>query len=429
MTRFLTYCFYALLFIFCQVLLAAPAPAPHALLLDIKGPIGPATQDYVEHGVAKADAELSSLIILKIDTPGGLTTSTRGIIKSLLGAHIPTVAYVAPSGARAASAGTYILYASNIAAMAPGTHLGAATPVNLFAKEAKASASSKKALNDAQAYIRSLAQLNGRNSKWAEQAVVQASTLSAAEALQKGVINVVADDLPSLLKRIDGKTVSLHEQKIKLNTQNIEVQHYQPNWRVRWLSVITNPMFAYLFLMIAFYGLFFEFAHPGYIFPGVCGAIALLLGLYGLQMIPVNYVGLGLLILSFVLFISELFVSSYGVLAIGGIISFVLGSIFLIDGDVVGFQVPWSLITAFSVLTTFFVFFMVWIVMRARHRPKVSGLQTLVGQEGDVLVDGKKFWLEVNGELWLITNSDGLQAGDRAMITEVTGLKIIVVKI
>ncbi len=426
MTRFLTYFFYALLFIFSQMIVAAPVP--HALVLDIKGPIGPATQDYVEHGVARATSEMSSLIILKIDTPGGLTTSTRGIIKSLLGAHIPTVAYVAPSGARAASAGTYILYASNIAAMAPGTHLGAATPVNLLTKDTKASASSKKALNDARAYIRTLAQLHGRNSKWAEQAVTDASTLSAAEALKKGVINVVADDLPSLLKHIDGKTVSVHEQKIKLDTQGIEVQTYQPNWRVRWLSVITNPMFAYVFLMIAFYGLFFEFANPGYIFPGVCGAIALLLGLYGLQMIPVNYVGLGLLILSFVLFISELFVSSYGVLAIGGVISFVLGSIFLIDADAIGFQVPWSLIVAFSVLTTFFVFFMVWMVVRARKRPQVTGLQTLLGQEGEVLVDGKRYWLEVSGELWLISNTDGLQAGDRALITAVSGLKITVMK-
>lgn len=428
MGRLFTCCFYALLFLFTQVVIATSAP--HALVLDVKGPIGPATQDYVEHGVARAVSEMSSLIILNIDTPGGLTSSTRGIIQSLLGAHIPTVAYVAPSGSRAASAGTYILYASNIAAMAPGTHLGAATPVPLRTKEVKAfSASSKKALNDARAYIRSLAQLHGRNATWAEQAVTQASTLSAAEALKKKVIDVIAPDMLALLKRIDGKTVTVHEQKIKLNTQNMSLQLYQPNWRVHWLSVITNPMFAYVFLMVAFYGLFFEFAHPGYVFPGVCGAIALLLGLYGLQMIPVNYVGLGLLILSFVLCISELFVSSYGVLAIGGLISFVLGSIFLMDGDVFGFQLPWRLIVTFSVVTTGFVFFMMWMLLRARRRPQVTGLQTLVGREGVVLVDGKKFWLQVNGELWCIANCAGLQAGDCAQVAAVSGLKITVIKI
>lgn len=400
-----------------------------AFRLQVDGPIGPAVQEYVEQGLQKAASEEANLVILQIDTPGGLGASMRGIIRAMLASPVPVVVYVAPSGAHAASAGTYILYAANIAAMAPGTNLGAATPVNLIGgdkktKKAKPSASESKALNDARAYIRSLAQMRNRNAKWGEQAVTRAASLSAKEALARRVIEVIAPNIPSLLKQINGKPVVVNGQVSRLNTQGMVVVSYAPNWRAKLLSVITNPSVAYIFLMIAFYGLFFEFAHPGFIVPGVLGGIALILGLYGLQLLPINYVGLGLIILGFAFFVGEAFVPSFGVLGIGGLIAFVIGSVMLLNTDLQGFTLPWQLITGVSVATILFVLLLVQLVFRARRRPKRSGDVILLGQTGEVVLDHQHAWLKVNGELWRIANPAGLVAGDRARVLSVDGLTI-----
>lgn len=423
--------FYALVLLF-SLLSVQLAFAGTAVQLDIKGPIGPATQEYVTKGLDYAANSEADLVVLRLDTPGGLSSSMRGIIKAMLGADLPTVVFVGPSGARAASAGTFILYASNIAAMAPGTNLGAATPVNMLASDnkpaAKLSASQRKALNDARAYIRSLAQMRSRNITFAEDAVAKGESLSATEALKNKVIEVIADNVPSLLDKINGMNVTVGQHTVTLATKGMSVIHYEPNWRANLLAVITNPTIVYVFLMIAFYGIFLEFAHPGLIIPAVVGVISLLLALYGLQMLPVNYVGLCLLLLGFVLFIAEIFVSSYGLLAICGLICFVIGSILLMDTNIVGFGIPWGAILGFSIATALFVFFLLQLVIRSRHRPTVSGVSAMIGQEGEVLIDGSKMWLQINGELWNIANQEGLHAGDRVTVSEVNGLIVTVKK-
>jgi membrane-bound serine protease (ClpP class) len=404
-----------------------------AVQLEINGPIGPATQEYISKGIIHAENAEADLVILRIDTPGGLGTSMRNIIKVMLASDIPVVAFVGPSGARAASAGTFILYAANIAAMAPGTNIGAATPVNMLSSDKKAktkmSASEKKVLNDSLAYIRSLAQLRDRNAKWAELAVQEGHSLSATEALQHKVINVIAPNVESLLDKINGMQVQVGDKTVTLHTKDMGIYHYQPDWRANLLAVITNPTIAYIFLMIAFYGIFLEFSHPGLIVPAIIGVIALLLGLYGLQMLPVNYVGLALIFLGFVLFIAEIFVTSFGILGISGLVSFVIGSILLMDTNVVGFGIPWGAILGFSIATAVFVFFLIQLVVRSQHRPKVSGLSTLIGQEGEIILDGNKTWLQVNGELWKVINKESFKPGDRAEVSEIDGLNITVKKL
>lgn len=404
-----------------------------AVRLDINGAIGPATQEYISTGILRAENEQADLVILQMDTPGGLSTSMRGIIKVMLASSVPIVGYVGPSGARAASAGTFILYASNIAAMAPGTNLGAATPVAVFsgkkATQNTMSASQAKALNDSLAYIRSLAQLRKRNVQWAQEAVKKGESLSASEALQHHVIDLIAPNVRSLLNKIDGMSVQVSNRTITLHTKGMAVDHYLPDWRANLLAVITNPTIAYVFLMIAFYGVFLEFAHPGLIVPAIVGIIALLLGLYGLQMLPVNYTGLVLMLIGFILFIAEIFVSSFGILALGGLACFIIGSILLMDTNVVGFGIPWTTILGFSIATALFVFFLLQLLLRSRHRPKVSGLSALIGKTGEVLLDGDTAWLQVNGELWKIENSVDLKAGDRAAVDKVDGLTVTVKKL
>ncbi len=424
---------YILLFLtyfFVKPLMAAGI----AVQLDINGPIGPAVQEYVSKGIIKAENDGADLVILQMDTPGGLSSSMRNIIKVMLASKIPIIGYVAPSGSRAASAGTFILYAANIAAMAPGTNLGAATPVSLFSSQKKdgkkLSASQIKALNDARAYIRSLGQLRHHNTQWAELAVTQGASLSADEALKMNVINLIAPNVETLLKKLDGTKVTVNNKTIVLNTKDMGIYHYAPDWRVHLLAVITNPTIAYIFLMIAFYGVFLEFSHPGLIVPAVIGVIALLLGLYGLQMLPVNYVGLSLIFVGFILFIAEIFVTSFGIMGLSGLICFIIGSVLLMDTNVVGFALPWGAILGFSIATVLFVFFLMQLVVRSRRRPHVSGLSALIGQTGEVLLDGNKAWVQVNGELWKIDNKEAFQAGDRVEVCQIhNGLNVTVKKI
>lgn len=417
---------------------SAQTPSKIAVLLDIKGGIGPATQDFIGRGIKKAAALQAGAIILRIDTPGGLSKSMRYIIKDILSSPVPVISYVAPSGARAASAGTYILYASHVAAMAPGTNLGAATPVAVGTpggkkpaekgKKAakKSSASEQKALNDARAYIRSLAQLRKRNVKWAEKAVTEAASLSAREALRKNVINFMAVNISAVLKKANGMKVSVRGQPMVLHTAGLAVQQITPGWRTKFLAVITDPSVAYILLMIGFYGIFFEFMNPGFIVPGVVGAIALLIALYSFALLPINYVGLALIVLGIAFIVVEAFLPSFGALGIGGVISFVIGSIMLLKTETIGYIIPMYLIIIVAVVTAAFFLLVLNMALRSRRRPVVSGREAVVGQRGKVTMGDQRMWVRIEGERWQCRSDMPLEAGQDVVVKRVDGLTLIV---
>lgn len=419
----------------CMALLlsAVAAANSQAILLNIKGGIGPAVHDFVSRGIQQAEKQKANVVILQIDTPGGLSKSMRGIIKDILNSSVPVISYVAPSGARAASAGTYILYASHIAAMAPGTNLGAATPVSMGMpggsgkdKAKKPSASKAKAINDARAYIRALAQMRGRNVKWAELAVTKAASLSADEALKKHVIDVVARNIPALLKAVNGRTVVVQGQKRQLQTSNLNIHVIHPDWRTRFLTIITDPSIAYILLMIGFYGLFFEFVNPGFVLPGVLGGICLLLSLYAMQLLPINYAGLALILLGMSFIVAEAFLPSVGALGIGGVISFAIGSIMLLKTNTAGYAISLTLIIGVCVMTTLFFLGVLQLAFKARRRPVVSGQEAMLGKTAIIVMSGSVAWARVNGELWQVKNCGGLQKGQRVIVAGVDGLKLII---
>ncbi|HEB86134.1 MAG TPA: nodulation protein NfeD [Gammaproteobacteria bacterium] len=417
-----------------------------AVLLEIDGAIGPATSDFIERGIDKAEASGATLLVLRIDTPGGLSTAMRDIVQAILGSSIPVVGYVAPSGARAASAGTYILYASHIAAMAPGTNVGAATPVQIGGKGGLPSpgppgpgedqgkkdvpdntgdAMKKKIVNDAAAYLRSLAQLRGRNEDWAEKAVRDGASLSAEEALAAGVIDMLARDMDDLLSRLNGYKITFKGDERVLNTENITLTRIEPGWRTRLLSVIADPNIAYILILIGIYGLIFEFYNPGFVLPGVVGAISLLLALFALQVLPVNYAGLGLLILGVIFMVSEAFVPSFGVLGIGGLVAFVIGSIILIDTDMPGYGISLPLIIAFSVISGAFFLGVIGMAIKARGRPVVSGQGELIDATGIVLQDfAEEGRIQIHGESWLAKANVPLKRGQSVQVTGIDGLTL-----
>jgi len=418
----------------------AGAASPAVVELSVSGAISPGTADYIIRGLEAAEAQHAQLVVIKLDTPGGLDLSMRQIIKQIVASPVPVATFVAPTGARAASAGTYILYACHISAMAPGTNLGAATPVALgFGGEPAGDNSDgktpephstleRKQINDAAAYIRSLAQLHGRNAEWAEKAVREAVSLTAEEALKLNVIDLVARDVPDLLRQLDGRKVTVLGVERTLHTAGSTVMAWEPDWRSHLLAIITDPSLAYMLLLVGVYGLFFEFAHPGFVLPGVAGVIALLLALFAFQLLPINYAGLGLIILGIAFMVGEVFVSSFGVLGIGGIIAFVFGSVMLIDTRVPGYGIPWSVIIPVATGSALFVFFVVRLAIRARNRPIVSGHNVLIGAYGEVLEGPEQEeWATVRGENWHIRSAAPLARGQKVRVIGVDGLILDVV--
>ena len=422
-----------------------PAVGP-VIVLELDDAIGPATTEYVRNGLKSAQARAAPLVVLRMDTPGGLDSATRNIVSAILASPVPVATYVSPAGARAASAGTYILYASHLAAMAPGTHLGAATPVQMGAptplpgggepspdeKDKSAAAEpgdamTAKVVNDAAAYIASLAALHGRNAKWAERAVREAATLTAEQARREGVVEIVAGDLPTLLAQADGRTVRLGGKPHVLRIAGAGVEVLEPNWRTRVLAAITNPNIAYLLLLVGVYGLLFEFMSPGAVAPGIVGAVALLTALFALDLLPVNYAGLALILLGVGLMTAEAFNPSVGAFGVGGVAAFALGSLMLFNSPAPEFRLSPGVLVAAVALSLAYFTLALGTALRARRRAVAIGPATLLGAPGRVVSwSGERGLVRLQGEDWQARASAALAPGAKVRVTGREGLALIV---
>ncbi|MGQ0658802.1 MAG: NfeD family protein, partial [Chromatiales bacterium] len=440
--------------------------AGQIVLLKVDHAIGPAISDYVHRGIDQAAHRDASLVVLQLNTPGGLDDSMREIIRDIIASPVPVAVYVAPAGARAASAGTYIAYAAHIAAMAPATNLGAATPVPLggipdfepgpkqrekeaegadedgdggektgdkddrakgTSKPAAGDAMNKKVVNDAVAYLRSLAQMRGRNVEWAEKAVREGASLSAEEALAQGVIDLIAPDLDALLTAIDGREVKVQEVTRRLTVKDSVIETIEPDWRSRLLAVITNPNIAYILMLLGFYGLFFELANPGYVLPGVVGAISLLLALYALNVLPVNYAGLALILVGIAFMAGEMFMPSFGALGIGGVTAFVIGSVILFDTGEEAYAVSIPLIGGFAFVSAAFFMGVVGMALKVHRRRVVSGAEEMIGSVGEALEDFEGVGrVRAHGETWRASSPVALKRGQKVRVRARDGLTLSV---
>lgn len=432
-----------------------------AVILQVNDAIGPAISDYIHRGLEAAAERNATVVVLKLDTPGGLDTAMRNIIRDIIASPVPVIIYVAPSGARAASAGTYMLYASHLAAMAPGTNLGAATPVQLGGlpdmnpdstpeegkqdkakdengtkendededkskdktKPVSGDTMTKKVVHDAIAYIRSLAEMRHRNADWAEEAVREGASISSENALKLGVIDIIATDLDDLFSQADGWWVNVNGKDMELDTKDLSVETIEPDWRTELLAVITNPNIVYILMLLGIYGLFFELANPGYVLPGVIGAICLVLALYAMQVLPVNYAGLGLIILGIAFMIAEFFAPSFGALGIGGIIAFVIGSIILFDTEGSDIKVAIPLVATVTVISAAFFFVALELVFSAHRKPVVSGVEEMLGSVGEALDDfDLKGYIHIHGETWQARTGTPVKKNQQVRVTAVDGL-------
>lgn len=418
------------------------------LVLEVDGAIGPASSEYVLNGLSEAEERNAALVVIQLDTPGGLDTAMRDIIKGILTSDVPVAVYVAPSGARAASAGTYMLYASHIAAMASATNLGAATPIQVGglpgapepeggdgkkprepgesgegapeAPQAK-TAMERKMINDAAAYIRSLAELRDRNAEWAEKAVREAASLSAEEALALDVIDVTADSVASLLAKIDGRTVQLAEGEVTLDTEGATIVYLKPDWRNRFLSIIADPNVAYILMLLGIYGLIYEFLNPGMFVAGVIGVICLLLALYALQVLPINYAGLALMLLGLAFMVTEAFLPSFGILGLGGVVAFTIGSVILFDEE--SFSVSIPIILATAIVSAVFMIWVLGMLIKIRRRPSVSGREDMMNSTGEVMEDfTAEGYIRIHGEIWKAVSDTPVQKGQRVRVKSMEGL-------
>ncbi len=438
------------LFLFSAHIVGQEVERAEAILIEVKGPIGPAISDFIQRNIEKAADQGGEAVILEMDTPGGLDSSMRDIIKAILASPIPVVTYVSPSGARAASAGTYILYASHVAVMAPATNLGAATPIPIGpgaapeekkkkdskdgkdgeSKEDDTSASpqgamQRKIVNDAVAYIRSLADLRGRNADWAEKAVRSGESLTAEAAFEQNVIDFMADDIDSLLTKLNGRKVKVQSGELTIDTTDWNVASVEPDWRTKFLAVITNPNVAYLLMLLGVYGLLFELYNPGALIPGLVGAISLLLALYAFQVLPVNYAGAALILLGIALMVTELVTPTFGAVGVAGVVAFIVGSVILFDTDVEGFQVSMPLVVTVGVAAGVLFSATIMIALKQRRRPVASGREEMIGAVAEALEtfdeSGK---VRTHGEIWYARTSRPVQSGQKLRIKNVDGLTL-----
>jgi membrane-bound serine protease (ClpP class) len=437
---------------FVGIASSSASAAPKAVILEIDGAIGPATSEYVARELREVSPSDTRLAILRMNTPGGLDTSMRDIIAAILAAPVPVATYVAPSGARAASAGTYIAYACAIAAMAPGTNIGAATPIQLGGpteppgkkrepdkrgdgggsaggadNNEPADAEGRKVLNDAVAYIRGLAELNGRNPDWAADAVRNAVSIPASEALKLRVIDVVADDVPDLLRKIDGRSVTVAGRSVRLDTQGLDIVVHPPDWRTRLLAVITNPNIALLLMLAGVWGLIFELTSPGVIVPGVLGTISLLVALFALNLLPVNFAGVALLLLGIGLMIAEAHLGAFGLLGVAGIAAFAIGGVMMFPSRAPGFAISLPVLAGATIVTGGLFLVVLAMLLRSRRRPVVTGNEGLLGAEGEAVAwQGEEGRVRIRGEIWRARAVRPLAPGNRVRVVGRQGLVLSV---
>ncbi|HEY7471962.1 MAG TPA: nodulation protein NfeD [Gemmatimonadota bacterium] len=420
--------------------LRAQTAERHVVRIVVDGAISPASAEYIMDAIDEAGESDAGALVIQLDTPGGLVESTREIVQAMMASDVPIVVYVAPSGARAGSAGVFLTLAAHVAAMAPGTNIGAATPISMgggglpggpapadsaIEGAAGGDALEQKILNDTVAFIRTIAERRGRNAEWAAKAVTDAVSVTETEAVEQNVVDLVAPSLPALLDAIDGRVVELFDRRVTLRTAGADVRDLEKGLRFKILDTIANPNIAFILMMIGIYGIFFELMNPGAILPGVVGGISLLLAFFALQALPVNYAGVLLILFSLILFIAEVKVVSHGLLTVGGVIAFVLGATMLFDTPGSFLRVSWSVIIPAALLTAGFFAFAMGLAWRAWKAKPATGREGLVGERGVVKrpIDPEG-QVMVRGELWRARAGEALETGVAVEVVGVDGLTL-----